>query len=72
VFNKYIPDQEFIDYTTPFHDEEMAFSFEELLVGETDSEQKMRIFKEKEIIQEVSEAVVYEIVEHVSRTVFYA
>ena len=63
ILNKYIPDQEFRDYCTPLHDEEMAYSLEELLAGETIATTERKVIIEKEVIRELSEAIVYEILE---------
>ena len=35
VFNKYIPHQEYIDFSASFHDEELELTLEELMMGET-------------------------------------
>ena len=72
LFNKYIPDQEFVDYCASLHDEEMAYTFEELLLGETLEEARSRETSHKKLILELSESIVYEILDHVSRTLIYA
>ena len=71
IFNKYIPDQEFRDYCAPLHDEEMAYSFEELLAGETIADTEQKVIIEKEVIHELSEAIVYEILDVVSSSLIY-
>ncbi len=72
VFNKYITDQEFLDYCTPLHDEEMAYSLEELLAGETLATTERKVIIEKEVIRELSEAIVYEVLEGVNSALIYA
>lgn len=58
VFNKFLPDEEYIDYSPQLEDEEMLLTLEELMAGENFEQREAKALSSKNLYADEAEAFV--------------